>query len=53
MTYLNQKVLAAIAIAVHILAFLLPAIYLIHLDNDEKLHFARTMLYLVTNFKNT
>uniref|UniRef100_A0A914GWL2 Ion transport domain-containing protein n=1 Tax=Globodera rostochiensis TaxID=31243 RepID=A0A914GWL2_GLORO len=39
-------VLAAIAIAVHILAFLLPAIYLTHLDNDEKLHFARTMLYL-------
>ena len=40
-------VLAAIAIAVHILAFLLPAFYLTHLDNDEKLHFARTMLYLV------
>lgn len=39
-------VLAAIAIAVHILAFFLPAIYLTHLDNDEKLHFARTMLYL-------
>uniref|UniRef100_A0A914QWD4 Uncharacterized protein n=1 Tax=Panagrolaimus davidi TaxID=227884 RepID=A0A914QWD4_9BILA len=39
-------ILAAIAIAVHILAFLLPAVYLTHLDNDEKMHFARTMLYL-------
>uniref|UniRef100_A0A914Z5K9 Ion transport domain-containing protein n=1 Tax=Panagrolaimus superbus TaxID=310955 RepID=A0A914Z5K9_9BILA len=39
-------ILAAIAIAIHILAFLLPAVYLTHLDNDEKLHFARTMLYL-------
>ncbi|KAL3075605.1 hypothetical protein niasHT_034972 [Heterodera trifolii] len=39
-------VLAAIAIAVHILAFLWPAIYLTNLDSDEKLHFARTMLYL-------
>ncbi|KAI1722541.1 ankyrin repeats (3 copies) domain-containing protein [Ditylenchus destructor] len=39
-------ILAALAIAVHILAFLLPAIYLTHLDSDEKLHFARTMLYL-------
>jgi hypothetical protein len=34
-------ILAALAIAVHILAFLLPAVYLTHLDNDEKLHFAR------------
>lgn len=34
------------AIAVHVLAFLLPAVFLTHLDNDEKLHFARTMLYL-------
>ncbi|CAK5065950.1 unnamed protein product [Meloidogyne enterolobii] len=40
-------VLAAIAIAVHILAFLLPAFYLTQLDSDEKLHFSRTMLYLV------
>lgn len=43
-------VLAAIAIAIHILAFLLPAIYLTDLDNDGKLHFARTMLYLVCCF---
>ncbi|CAD5209581.1 unnamed protein product [Bursaphelenchus xylophilus] len=39
-------ILAAIAIAIHILAFLLPVIYMSHLDNDDKLHFARTMLYL-------
>ncbi|CAI5438376.1 unnamed protein product [Caenorhabditis angaria] len=39
-------VLSAAAIAVHVLAFLLPAVFLTHLDNDEKLHFARTMLYL-------
>ncbi|CEF67649.1 No mechanoreceptor potential C [Strongyloides ratti] len=39
-------ILAAAAIAVHILAFLLPAFYFTNLDNDEKLHFARTMLYL-------
>ncbi|KAF1769981.1 hypothetical protein GCK72_001798 [Caenorhabditis remanei] len=39
-------VLSAMAIAVHVLAFLLPAVFLTHLDNDEKLHFARTMLYL-------
>uniref|UniRef100_A0A7E4VBG3 Ion_trans domain-containing protein n=1 Tax=Panagrellus redivivus TaxID=6233 RepID=A0A7E4VBG3_PANRE len=39
-------ILSAMAIAVHILAFLLPVIYLTHLDNDEKMHFARTMLYL-------
>ncbi|CAJ0592923.1 unnamed protein product [Cylicocyclus nassatus] len=39
-------VLAAAAIAVHVLAFLLPAVVMTHLDNDEKLHFARTMLYL-------
>uniref|UniRef100_A0A1I7TBT6 ANK_REP_REGION domain-containing protein n=1 Tax=Caenorhabditis tropicalis TaxID=1561998 RepID=A0A1I7TBT6_9PELO len=39
-------VLSAMAIAVHVLAFLLPAVVLTHLDNDEKLHFARTMLYL-------
>lgn len=37
--------LSALASAVHVLAFLLPAIFLTHLDNDEKLHFARTMLY--------
>ncbi|EYC30062.1 hypothetical protein Y032_0005g2426 [Ancylostoma ceylanicum] len=39
-------VLSAAAIAVHVLAFLLPAVVMTHLDNDEKLHFARTMLYL-------
>ncbi|KAK5981003.1 putative Ion channel nompc, partial [Trichostrongylus colubriformis] len=39
-------VLSAAAIAVHVLAFLLPAVVMNHLDNDEKLHFARTMLYL-------
>uniref|UniRef100_A0AC35TT07 ANK_REP_REGION domain-containing protein n=1 Tax=Rhabditophanes sp. KR3021 TaxID=114890 RepID=A0AC35TT07_9BILA len=39
-------ILSAAAIAVHILAFLLPAVYYTHLDNDEKLHFARTLLYL-------
>uniref|UniRef100_W6NCU1 Ankyrin domain containing protein n=1 Tax=Haemonchus contortus TaxID=6289 RepID=W6NCU1_HAECO len=39
-------VLSAAAIAVHVLAFLLPAVAMTHLDNDEKLHFARTMLYL-------
>ncbi|TKR72642.1 hypothetical protein L596_020059 [Steinernema carpocapsae] len=39
-------ILSAVAIAVHVLAFLLPAVVLTHLDNDEKLHFARTMLYL-------
>ncbi|KJH52965.1 ankyrin repeat protein [Dictyocaulus viviparus] len=39
-------VLSAAAIAVHVLAFLLPAVVMTHLDNDEKLHFVRTMLYL-------
>ena len=39
-------ILSAAATAIHVLAFLLPAIYLTQLDNDEKLHFARTMLYL-------
>ncbi|KHN74170.1 Ankyrin-2 [Toxocara canis] len=39
-------VLSATAIAVHILAFMLPALFMEHLDNDERLHFARTMLYL-------
>ncbi|KAI6212728.1 CBR-TRP-4 protein [Aphelenchoides besseyi] len=41
-------ILAAIAIAIHILAFLLPAVLpsMADLHNDEKLHFARTFLYL-------
>uniref|UniRef100_A0A158PNG3 ANK_REP_REGION domain-containing protein n=1 Tax=Anisakis simplex TaxID=6269 RepID=A0A158PNG3_ANISI len=39
-------ILSAAAIAMHILAFAIPALFLQHLDNDEKLHFARTMLYL-------
>ena len=39
-------ILAALAIAIHILAFLLPALYYSDLSNDEKLHFAHTMLYL-------
>jgi hypothetical protein len=33
------------------LAFLLPAFYFTYLDNDEKLHFARTLLYLVLCLK--
>uniref|UniRef100_A0A0M3IKZ0 Ion_trans domain-containing protein n=1 Tax=Ascaris lumbricoides TaxID=6252 RepID=A0A0M3IKZ0_ASCLU len=39
-------VLSTAAIAVHIMAFALPALFMQHLDNDERLHFARTMLYL-------
>ncbi|VDK70526.1 unnamed protein product, partial [Litomosoides sigmodontis] len=39
-------VLSAVAIAVHILAFLLPAFFMQHLNDDEKMHFVRTMLYL-------
>lgn len=38
--------MGAIAIAIHILAFLIPVIYFKNFDSDEKLHFARTMLYL-------
>ncbi|CAJ0580832.1 unnamed protein product, partial [Mesorhabditis spiculigera] len=38
--------LSAAAAAIHVLAFLLPAIVMTHLDSEEKLHFARTMLYL-------
>ncbi|KAK6105831.1 Ankyrin repeats (3 copies) family protein [Brugia pahangi] len=39
-------VLSAIAIAVHVLAFLLPILFMHHLNDDEKMHFVRTMLYL-------
>uniref|UniRef100_A0A1I7V877 ANK_REP_REGION domain-containing protein n=4 Tax=Loa loa TaxID=7209 RepID=A0A1I7V877_LOALO len=39
-------ILSAIAIAVHVLAFLLPIIFMEHLNDDEKMHFVRTMLYL-------
>ncbi|CAG9537301.1 unnamed protein product [Cercopithifilaria johnstoni] len=39
-------VLSAIAVAVHILAFLLPILFMHHLNDDEKMHFVRTMLYL-------
>ncbi|CAJ0941647.1 unnamed protein product, partial [Mesorhabditis belari] len=38
--------LSAAATAIHVLAFLYPALVMTHLDNEEKLHFARTMLYL-------
>ncbi|VBB32268.1 unnamed protein product [Acanthocheilonema viteae] len=39
-------ILSAIAIAVHVLAFVLPILFMHHLNDDEKMHFVRTMLYL-------
>lgn len=39
-------VLSAVAIAVHVLAFVLPILFMHHLNDDEKMHFVRTMLYL-------
>ena len=39
-------ILSAGAIAIHILAFLWPVIYLRDEDDDQKIHFMRTLLYL-------
>lgn len=39
-------ILSATAIAVHVLAFAVPVLFMRHLNDDEKMHFVRTMLYL-------